>query len=311
MLQAPVNLDLGCIVIILKMNLEVKLNLKVHRFIIFFEYHHYASWPPRTLKGKAVVGTTPPGIYLWESNWIREERLTTASHLDVSVWFQPPSSLDKRLSWLLSPLPKRYSGTVGHSVQLSYLTPQIYMGQAQPQLLVMQVYLLHCFGCTDSTVTHLSFNSHNASGQEKWNVCTDEALLLCLWWEVGKQATLHFFSPTFFHLFCKTANFYTLHTLAVKRHAVFYQLYSVTDVFIGCKWLPLTHFGPKTGTHLFFFGLHLLHSINSVDTESRMNKLTKLVAETLFRQPDYVDLRNIAAFPSSNILINASIVWHI
>lgn len=62
---------------------------------------------------------------------------------------------------------------------------------------------------------------------------------------------------------------------------------------------------------MFFFGLHLLHSINSVDTESRMNKLTKLVAETLFRQPDYVDLRNIAAFPSSNILINASIVWHI
>lgn len=59
MLQAPVNLDLGCIVIILKMNLEVKLNLKVHRFIIVFEPHHYASWLLRTLKGKAVVGTAP------------------------------------------------------------------------------------------------------------------------------------------------------------------------------------------------------------------------------------------------------------
>lgn len=88
--------------------------------------------------------------------------------------------------------------------------------------------------------------------RKRSNACTDEALLLCLCWEEGKQATLHFFS-TFFHLFYKNANFYTFHTSPVELHAVFYQLYLITDVFIGCKWLLLTHFGLETGTHLFFF----------------------------------------------------------
>lgn len=40
------------------------------------------------------------------------------------------------------------------SVQLSYRAPQLFMGQIQPQLLVTQRCLLHCFGCTGSTVAH-------------------------------------------------------------------------------------------------------------------------------------------------------------
>ncbi len=149
MLQASVNLDLDCIVILFKTNLEVKLNLKVHRFIIVFEPHRYSSWLPRNLKGKAVVGTAP------------------TRHLSVRI--QPDFrgetnySLSSGHECLVSALI-----LIGQEVNLAFESTALKefwdcwaFGPAeltntsnQPQLLVMQVCLLYCFGCTDSTVAH-------------------------------------------------------------------------------------------------------------------------------------------------------------
>ncbi len=157
MLQAPVNLDLGCIVIIFKMNLEVKLNLKVHRFIIVFEPHHYSSWLPRTLKGKAVVGTAPTRHlpvriqpdFRGETNHnlsSGHECLVSALLLigrEVHLAFESTALKEFWDSWAFGPAELTNTSNLH--------------GTIPTQLLVMQVCLLHCFGCfgcTDSTVAH-------------------------------------------------------------------------------------------------------------------------------------------------------------